>query len=644
MATVAATPIGDKRKAETSAVDQTVPDHITKKHRADDEWRSRGGKEKQESNPSVIELKHKDTTIELHPPVANTSIALTDLGGEPLTLQRGAKERSAVFQSSGAYDRMLLQEQSGSGPVSQSQDAKDRNVAIVMHSDLTVIPSLDWRTALSPTPSHRAHRFQELSLNLLHQCASSWALETHLNQLVREFNATKNEELLIEFSGSRSEFLRHLLTHLNQFWAVITGMHKTLLAECVSQLTHGEQKVSMDFVLRSKACFRDVHENKLVSLWTYNEHKQMISLHTLSLWLKSPNRRTCASVVFDPRADSNSMNNRGISNFNLWRGFRITKSIAMESGTGMTTAQLRSAIRPFLDHIRTIWCRGDREAYLYCLSWMASLVQRPWQKLGVAIVLQGQPGSGKGILITEFLAKIIGPHHFSHITGLDQICGQFNGPALGTACLVFADEVMCSANKHHAAKLKTLITESQHTIENKNAPSLSVASFANYIFSSNEEHVLPIEHKDRRYFALQTDNKFSGINAEKKAHFDQLLAVPVKLVAYHLHLIDLSQFNARQVPTTEWQRSQKLLSMQAAGVDTWLMRCIEQGQLPMDDGMESGRDWERMRSKAAVYEHYRKQAGAQAKSGKKNALLLLSVFGCDSPSHSASSALVGFAL
>jgi hypothetical protein len=250
---------------------------------------------------------------------------------------------------------------------------------------------------------------------------------------------------------------------------------------------------------------------------------------------------------------------------------------------------------------------------------LASIVQRPWQKLGVTIVLQGEPGSGKGIIITEFLAKIIGPYHFSHITGLEQICGKFNAPALATACLVYADEVTCGGNKHYAAKLKTLTTEPRHTIENKYVPALSVESFANYILSSNEELVVPVEHKDRRYFALQTDNKFSGSQSteEKTKYFDTLLTVPVILVAKYLYQWDLSGFNPRRVPTTDLQRTQKLLTLKPDGVDTWLLRCIEKGVLPAGESdIAAAFSWEAVRSKAAVYEHYRIQAGAHPKPGK----------------------------
>ena len=49
--------------------------------------------------------------------------------------------------------------------------------------------------------------------------------------------------------------------------------------------------------------------------------------------------------------------------------------------------------------------------------------QRPWLKLCLSIGLQGDPGSGKGGIIMEFLGKIIEQHHVSQVTRLDHLCG-----------------------------------------------------------------------------------------------------------------------------------------------------------------------------------------------------------------------------
>jgi hypothetical protein len=331
-----------------------------------------------------------------------------------------------------------------------------------------------------------------------------------------------------------------------------------------------------------------------------------------------------------------------VSNFNLWTGFDISRERAKQAtrkrfGRLPKAATLAAAIKPFLGHIRTIWCRDDEALFRYVLCVLASFIQRPWMKLCMTLVLQGEEGSGKGIILTEFLAKIIGRRHYSHVTGLESICGPFNGSALATACLVYVDEARCGT-KQEAARFKTLISEPRHTLENKYTPAVNVESFANFILSSNEERVVEVDPKSRRFCVLQTDNRFSGPSTpEKEVYFKKLLALArhppgLELVAHYLYELDLSCFEPRRVPATDMQRQQKRLSLKPNSVDLWLLRCIEAGKLPVVESVSSSSgmaasygipnwyapplpslqsQWEAQRPKATVYEHYRAAAGRQ---------------------------------
>jgi hypothetical protein len=60
----------------------------------------------------------------------------------------------------------------------------------------------------------------------------------------------------------------------------------------------------------------------------------------------------------------------------------------MASAATATCRQCRnwSNIR---DHILDVIADGDREKSEYILDWCAHMVQRPWEKPGVALVLKG---------------------------------------------------------------------------------------------------------------------------------------------------------------------------------------------------------------------------------------------------------------
>ena len=239
-------------------------------------------------------------------------------------------------------------------------------------------PMLNWKTALSEPPRsklpgshHKPRRLKQLNLQLIHQCTSSWALEASLQRLITEFNSSGKEDTLIEFTARRNEFFFTLLTYLNLFWVVITGTPKTLIVEHIESASNGTgHQAAVDYVLRSKASFRDVHENKLITVWTFNEQKGKILLTSVSLselWLKSAKRRACGAIVFNPRLPTSGSESSAVSsssNFNLWRGLRITRQAALAVRPTESSRELQRAIQPFLDHIRIIWCRRLRGIHL----------------------------------------------------------------------------------------------------------------------------------------------------------------------------------------------------------------------------------------------------------------------------------------
>lgn len=59
-------------------------------------------------------------------------------------------------------------------------------------------------------------------------------------------------------------------------------------------------------------------------------------------------------------------------------------------------------IIPFILHLRFNWCANDSE-FNYLLLWWATTIQRPWEKHGVALVVQGEQGIGKSSPIVAIM-------------------------------------------------------------------------------------------------------------------------------------------------------------------------------------------------------------------------------------------------
>jgi len=173
------------------------------------------------------------------------------------------------------------------------------------------------------------------------------------------------------------------------------------------------------------------------------------------------------------------------NDFNMWRGFEITREQAESYVSSLGDA---ADVQVVLDHIKMIWCQGKDVLYQYCIRWLAWVIQRPECKLGVALVLQGAQGGGKGIVVA-LMRRIIGERHSTQIMNMQELTGKFTGSALKACCLCFVDEATWGGNKQEAGAIKKLISERHHKVEDKFKDPYYTQSFTNYIWASNEIHV-----------------------------------------------------------------------------------------------------------------------------------------------------------
>ena len=138
------------------------------------------------------------------------------------------------------------------------------------------------------------------------------------------------------------------------------------------------------------------------------------------------------------------------------------------------------------------------------------MVQKPEEKPGVAVVLQGGQGTGKGSMVRP-LGEMIG-HHYFYAGNPEAVAGKFNSHMENTV-LAFADEAFF-ADKKAANALKSMITEPVQSIERKNVDLFMTASYSRIIMATNHENAIRVETDDRRYFILQVSEDKKGNHLE----------------------------------------------------------------------------------------------------------------------------------
>jgi hypothetical protein len=272
------------------------------------------------------------------------------------------------------------------------------------------------------------------------------------------------------------------------------------------------------------------------------------------IWLMSRDRREYTSgVTFDPAG------NAPPHVLNLWRGFAI---------------QPKRGDWPLLrEHLLSVICDGDTATFDYLFGLLATMMQHPERQGEVAIVLQGEEGTGKGTL-ARLLLRIFGQHG-THISQPEHLTGRFNGH-LRDCCFLFCDEAFFAGDRAHVGALKRLITEPTITIEGKYQAAVLVPNMLHLVMASNERCVVPAGMQSRRFFVLVASDKkigdfdyFAELQNEidngggAEAFLDDLLNFP------------LSKFNARAVPRTEGLNTQRHLTL--AGVEAWWLDTLHRG-------------------------------------------------------------------
>lgn len=330
-----------------------------------------------------------------------------------------------------------------------------------------------------------------------------------------------------ELTDDASSFPPETITALNEmnkdYAAVLLGGKFRIAKEGFDTVA---QKHKLSFLSRTDLC--DFHANlRVVVSASSDEHVEYKDL--AKLWMSWNGRRTYHDVVFDPSCKQNP------KVYNLFKGFPL------EPQKGNWSLMRR--------HIHDVICSGNEEYFDYVMAWMARVVQDPGgDRPGVAIVLKGGKGIGKGAFV-DYFGSIFG-EAFLPIADPESFTGRFN-MHLSKALVVFLDEAVWGGDKRAEGKLKQLITEPTILFEPKGIDAIALRNYINVIIASNEEWVVPATGDERRFCVLevsevfkQNTGYFGPIEQERKN------GGPEAMMFDLLHY-DYSDVDLRKAPVTK---------------------------------------------------------------------------------------------
>lgn len=295
----------------------------------------------------------------------------------------------------------------------------------------------------------------------------------------------------------------------------------------------------VEVIFLSPATFKYIHCDRSV----YVNGKQ---IELGKAWLKHPGRRHYDSVVFAPEGAP-----RG--HYNLWQGFTV------QPRQGSKCAR-------YLRHGHDNICGGERKLFKFVMSFMADAVQNPASKPGVALVLRGEQGVGKGVFVNHF-GSLFGPH-FAHVNSLRHLTGNFNS-VLMNKLLVFADEAVWIDNKPAEGILKALVTEKTLYIEPKGVDAFQLANYIRLIVASNNDRVVPAGPSERRFCVIDVQSNRKQDHAYFAAIDEDMKNGGREALMHFLLHWPLQGVNLRAFPQTAALDEQKIRNMDPV-VAFWL--------------------------------------------------------------------------
>jgi hypothetical protein len=191
--------------------------------------------------------------------------------------------------------------------------------------------------------------------------------------------------------------------------------------------------------------------------------------------------------------------------------------------------------------VRTNICGDTEVLFEYFMRWMAHCIQFPHEKPGVAIVLMGVPGCGKGQAFTPI--RLINGRH-GVIT--DDLESRFNS-LLADAVFLQVQELRkgVQAVNH----LKQLVTESRMRIESKGREARESLVSQHVGITTNDDDAVNMQNGERRFAVYPCAKRLPADFAFWAAVDKEVNDVRVlgALLSYWQRL-DLKDFQPRAIP------------------------------------------------------------------------------------------------
>lgn len=266
--------------------------------------------------------------------------------------------------------------------------------------------------------------------------------------------------------------------------------------------------------------------------------------------------KSYSKPVFQPYLLEDNSRLKNYKNcLNLFTGFpfKINNTVSTDL---YKNSLLRENVRKYL-------CNGDEEPenFNYIEKHTAHMIQKPYERTDMAILIIGSQGTGKDLWCNH-LSKLIGLEYYLEYAGMKPLFKNFNA-LQGRKLLTKLNEISDRGdNFENHNLLKEKITAERILIEKKGYDSYYLDNFTRYYGFSQHDNVVMVENTDRRFFMIKTNNE----KANDTNYFSKIIKesenIDLLQSSFNYYAtLDISDFNPRNFPKTKFRDDQKIQSL-----------------------------------------------------------------------------------
>ena len=325
---------------------------------------------------------------------------------------------------------------------------------------------------------------------------------------------------------------------------------------------HGKGEIPVNFINKK---FKKEHESwlkeepakneklKYIEMWLRDKPKMFKSISLgfiIENMIREKRITKYTNLTFEPYLIKDK-NHKGKDNLNIFKGYTY------DLNCGGDKKRYEKSL--FRHNIRHYLCNNENKFADWFESWIAHAIQKPMEKCTTMTIFIGEQGTGKDIMFGA-LRKIIGKRYTAELGGMTPLFDKFN-KSLDEKLFIRINEIKSRGEQFaNADKLKDIIDREWITIEPKGKEKYESKQCARFLGFGNEEDLVKVENRDRRFSIQNTNNSKAQNISYFKTIVKEMTEDFYKDMFMYYATLDINDFNACKPCETSFKTKQKEFS------------------------------------------------------------------------------------